>query len=528
MLSRMSTTPSRCIQPSTNGTAVVFVHGVLSDGDVCWESETAYWPDLLKAAPAHAGTGIYVFSYKTSITSGNYSISDAVDALAEELRIEKLLDASQLTFVCHSMGGLVVRQFLVTRQLTLVQRGIRIGLFLVASPSLGSEYANLLSAVVAVMGHSQGEALRFADDNIWLNDLDKNFKRLLDAGQPPVVGKELIEDVFVVKAAWLKSAVVRPFSGARYFGDPAKIADSTHTSIAKPESAEAVQHKLLLQFLDDCRAKAAAAALLPAAGTRIRIGRVVDGTVEDWRAFSTVHVTIGRGPENDVVVNDPKVSWEHGVVAVEMGVFVYRHLSRSNASTIRSRGREVRLTADGLTVLVDCGRGVLMRLTAAGVLPPMLDGLLITHLHSDHITDLSDVITTRWVMSPIARPLTIWGPPGTQEVVDGTLPQLAARANLLTAGRPVWRDSLTNVSLSGKGVRTLFIAGKIDNVAPSESVYKFFAKTIGDETKNSPDVRFLQPGRMNRHARDYDHSMMIASEELAAEILPDILKWLDL
>ncbi len=48
-----------------------------------------------------------------------------------------------------------------------------------------------------------------------------------------------------------------------------------------------------------------------------------------------------------------------------------------------------------------------MRLVAAGVLPPMLDGLLITHLHSDHITDLGDVITTRWVMSPVARPLTV-------------------------------------------------------------------------------------------------------------------------
>ena len=90
----------------------------------------------------------------------------------------------------------------------------------------------------------------------------------------------------------------------------------------------------------------------------------------------------------------------------------------------RRAGPSQLVTADGLTVLVDCGRGVLMRLTAAGVLPPMLDGLLITHLHSDHITDLGDVITTRWVMSPIARPLTIWGPPGTQEVVDGTLASL--------------------------------------------------------------------------------------------------------
>jgi ribonuclease Z len=90
----------------------------------------------------------------------------------------------------------------------------------------------------------------------------------------------------------------------------------------------------------------------------------------------------------------------------------------------RRAGPSQLVAADGLTVLVDCGRGVLMRLSAAGVLPPFLDGLLITHLHSDHITDLGDVITTRWVMSPGPNPLRVWGPPGTQEVVDGTLASL--------------------------------------------------------------------------------------------------------
>ena len=34
----------------------------------------------------------------------------------------------------------------------------------------------------------------------------------------------------------------------------------------------------------------------------------------------------------------------------------------------RRAGPSQLVTADGLTVLVDCGRGVLMRLTAAGVL----------------------------------------------------------------------------------------------------------------------------------------------------------------
>lgn len=96
------------------------------------------------------------------------------------------------------------------------------------------------------------------------------------------------------------------------------------------------------------------------------------------------------------------------------------------------------------------------------------------------------------------------------------------------AGKPVWRETLENISLGGKGVRMIFVAGKIDNVAPSESVYKFFVKTIGDETKNSPDVRFFLAGRMNRYARDYDHTTMFASKDLASELLPEILKWIDL
>lgn len=75
--------------------------------------------------------------------------------------------------------------------------------------------------------------------------------------------------------------------------------------------------------------------------------------------------------------------------------------------------------------LVDAGRGVLMRLAAAGVMPGMLTSVLLTHLHSDHLTDLNDVITTRWVMGFPAQPLVIAGPVGTQAVVDHLLAALA-------------------------------------------------------------------------------------------------------
>ena len=75
-------------------------------------------------------------------------------------------------------------------------------------------------------------------------------------------------------------------------------------------------------------------------------------------------------------------------------------------------------------LLVDAGRGVVMRLAAAGVFPRCSVAVLLTHLHSDHLTDLNDVVTTRWVMSPAPNPLTVYGPPGTREVVDGMLAML--------------------------------------------------------------------------------------------------------
>lgn len=83
------------------------------------------------------------------------------------------------------------------------------------------------------------------------------------------------------------------------------------------------------------------------------------------------------------------------------------------------------VSAGGEHYLVDAGRGVLMRLAAAGVGAPNLSAVLLTHLHSDHITDLSDVITTRWVMTFEPTPLTIVGPPGTRSVVDHLLASLA-------------------------------------------------------------------------------------------------------
>ncbi len=86
-------------------------------------------------------------------------------------------------------------------------------------------------------------------------------------------------------------------------------------------------------------------------------------------------------------------------------------------------GPSTLVRAGGQVFLVDCGRGVLQRAAAVGVGAAGLSALLLTHLHSDHIADLGDLLITRWVttFAPDPEPLPIIGPPGTAETVEATL-----------------------------------------------------------------------------------------------------------
>ncbi|MFZ5961782.1 esterase/lipase family protein [Thalassococcus sp. BH17M4-6] len=239
------------LRRSKDGTAIVFIHGILSDGESCWQNKNGeYWPKLLEAEKQFEESGIYIFTYKTGLFSGTYRLGDVIDSLKEYFRLDALLDNSQIAFVCHSMGGIVARKFIVERKSDFENRNVELGLFLIASPSLGSNYANWLSPLARLFGHTQEDALRFAQTNSWLLDLDKEFINFKESGDIRIEGKELIEDNFIVFKGLIRRQVVEPFSGARYFGEPFKVPNSDHSSIAKPESAESIQHRLLLSFLN--------------------------------------------------------------------------------------------------------------------------------------------------------------------------------------------------------------------------------------------------------------------------------------
>ncbi len=78
-------------------------------------------------------------------------------------------------------------------------------------------------------------------------------------------------------------------------------------------------------------------------------------------------------------------------------------------------GSAILVEVAGTKLLFDCGRGVVIRLTQAGVSPKEIDGLFLTHLHSDHIVGIPDLWLSGWFLGR-SKPLPIWGPQGTSSM----------------------------------------------------------------------------------------------------------------
>ena len=67
-------------------------------------------------------------------------------------------------------------------------------------------------------------------------------------------------------------------------------------------------------------------------------------------------------------------------------------------------------------VLIDCGSGVTQRLEQAKISSTNIDALLLTHLHSDHVVDLYQLIISSW-HSYRVKPWKVYGPKGTRKFV---------------------------------------------------------------------------------------------------------------
>jgi len=81
-------------------------------------------------------------------------------------------------------------------------------------------------------------------------------------------------------------------------------------------------------------------------------------------------------------------------------------------------GASTLIEAGGLRLLFDCGRGSSIRLAQVGVPLGSISRLFLTHLHSDHVIQIPDLLLTGWVGGGRSVPLEVWGPEGTRDLMD--------------------------------------------------------------------------------------------------------------
>lgn len=103
------------------------------------------------------------------------------------------------------------------------------------------------------------------------------------------------------------------------------------------------------------------------------------------------------------------------------------HVDRSQPGSL--------LTVDGRTYLIDAGENVGQQLMRAGTPPSRVDVTLLTHLHWDHTLGLDYLMASGWMLGR-TKPMPIWGPPGTRELIDRTLKAVAIGEDVFRAQTP--------------------------------------------------------------------------------------------
>ncbi|HKS57674.1 MAG TPA: DUF4440 domain-containing protein [Steroidobacteraceae bacterium] len=98
------------------------------------------------------------------------------------------------------------------------------------------------------------------------------------------------------------------------------------------------------------------------------------------------------------------------IVLLGTGVGPPVNLQQFGASTL--------VEAGSVRLLFDCGRGTTIRLAQAGIPTGSIHRVFLTHLHSDHVVQLPDLLLTGWVGGGRSVPLEVWGPQGTREMMD--------------------------------------------------------------------------------------------------------------
>lgn len=90
---------------------------------------------------------------------------------------------------------------------------------------------------------------------------------------------------------------------------------------------------------------------------------------------------------------------------------------------INAFGTSTLIEAGAEKVMIDCGRGTVIRMAQMGYPIGFIDTLILSHFHSDHYAGLLDLAMTGTIQQPFSNrggPLHLYGPPGVNDIAEGT------------------------------------------------------------------------------------------------------------
>lgn len=239
--------------------AVVFVHGIFGTKDDTWLSadHKATFPQLLATDPVLKDKlDVFAFEYFTPKFGAAPSIVDLADQLRGDLDDHHVFeDHQRVVFLAHSMGGLVVREYLLNHQ----DRFSKVPMvFFYATPTNGAEMAKVGQLV------SVNPQLR---------------------GMVPIEGNDLLQSI---QSGWMNSSkaksiasycgveelptdgimIVTRSSATSLCNQPLDPFSASHIDIVKPPNREDSRYTRFVSALQkDVLAANSEAAVTPAAST---------------------------------------------------------------------------------------------------------------------------------------------------------------------------------------------------------------------------------------------------------------------
>ncbi|MGC2776655.1 MAG: MBL fold metallo-hydrolase [Bradyrhizobium sp.] len=177
------------------------------------------------------------------------------------------------------------------------------------------------------------------------------------------------------------------------------------------------------------------------------------------------------------------------------------------------------LTVNGSQTLVDVGDGTAQRLSQLALQAGQIENVVITHLHFDHTAGLLGVLGLRF-QTDFARPLRVYGPPGTDVLVKGLIDGMAPamEANYGVPGeRSYTANQLVEVHVVKSG--DTFQLGDIKITAVQNTHYSFEPGSPKADKFQSLSYRFETPDKVIAVTGDTGPSAEVEKLAKNADIL---------